>query len=65
MIVKTAPPLRITKNSKGPMEEIDTNHGTNEYDDEEMFLREVIQDDHELLFLDSYLKEALGGGNTI
>ena len=48
------------------MEEIDTNHETNDqYDDEEMFLREVIQDEHELLFLDSYMKEALGGGSTM
>ncbi len=48
------------------MEEIDTSHEKNDqYDDEDMFLNEVIQDDHELLFLDSYLKEALGSGDTI
>lgn len=48
------------------MEEIDTSHETNDqHDDEDMFLREVIQDDHELLFLDSYLKEVFGNGNTI
>lgn len=48
------------------MEDIDT-HETNElYDEEEeMFLRDVIQDEHELLFLDSYLRETLGNGNTI
>ncbi len=48
------------------MEDIDTNHETNDrYDEDDMFLHEVIQDDHELLFLDSYLKEALGSMSTI
>lgn len=48
------------------MEDFDT-HETNElYDEEEeMFLKEVIQDEHDLLMLDSYLRETLGSGNTI
>lgn len=43
------------------------NRETNEtYDEEEdLFMREVIQDDHVLLFLDSYLMETLSTGNTI
>ncbi len=40
------------------MEDIDT-QDFNEHDEEHLFLRAVIQDDHELLFLDSYLREAL------
>ncbi len=44
------------------MEEIDTSHETNDqYDEDEAFLSNVIQDDHELLFLDSYLRDAFGG----
>jgi hypothetical protein len=46
------------------MEDIDTLEGT-EYDEENLFLHEVIQDDHELLFLDCYLREALATVNTI
>ncbi len=30
----------------------------NEYDEETMFLSDVIQEEHELLFLDSYLRES-------
>lgn len=40
------------------MENVDT-LPDNEYDDEGMFLSDVIQDEHELLLLDSYLREAL------
>ncbi len=39
------------------MEDVDTLE-QNEYDDETMFLSDVIQEEHELLFLDSYLREA-------
>ena len=47
------------------MEDIDTHETNDQYDEDDMFLQDVIQDDHELLFLDSYLKEALGSGKTI
>jgi hypothetical protein len=49
------------------MEDIDT-HETNELHGEEeddMFLQEVIQGEHELLFLDSYLKDVFGNTDTI
>lgn len=49
----------------GPMEEFDTHETNEQYDEEEMFLHEVIRDEHELLYLDSYLKEAFGNGSTI
>ena len=42
------------------MEDVDTRE-LNEYDDEDMFLCDVCGDDHELLFLDSYLQEAFRG----
>ena len=42
------------------MEDVDTLE-QNEYDDETMFLSDVIQEEHELLFLDSYLREAFRG----
>lgn len=42
------------------MEELDTLETNEQYDEEEIFLREVIRDEYELLFLDSYLKEAFG-----
>ncbi len=32
----------------------------NDHSDEEMLLNDVIQGDHELLYLDSYLREILG-----
>lgn len=41
------------------MEEID-NEATipdNNIDDEDLFLKEVIGDDHQLLYLDTYLRE--------
>lgn len=48
------------------MEELDNRETNDPYDEEEeMFLKEVIQDEHDLLFLDSYLRETLGTGNTI
>lgn len=48
------------------MEELDTRETNEMYDEEEdLFLREVIQDDHVLLFLDSYLMETLTAGSTI
>jgi hypothetical protein len=49
------------------MEDIDT-HEANELrgdEDEDMFLQEVIQGEHELLYLDSYLKEVFGTVSTI
>ena len=39
------------------MEDVDTLE-LNEIDDETMFLSDVIQQEHELLFLDSYLRES-------
>lgn len=42
------------------MENTDTQDQT-EYDDETVFLSDVIQEEHELLFLDSYLREAFRG----
>ncbi len=42
------------------MEDVDT-HVQSEYDDEAMFLSDVIGEEHELLFLDSYLREAFRG----
>ncbi len=43
------------------MEEIDKEPGKDEIlnEDEDMFLREVIRDDHQLLYLDTYLREVL------
>jgi hypothetical protein len=48
------------------MEELDT-YETNERRDEEdeMFLHEVVQGEHELLFLDSYLRDVFGNSDTI
>lgn len=46
------------------MEDVDIQELT-EYDEDELFLNEVIQDEHDLLFLDSYLKEALAEEKTI
>ncbi len=40
------------------MEDVDTLYGGDERDDERMFLDDVAVDDHEFLFLDSYLREA-------
>ncbi len=42
------------------MEDVDT-HESSDYDDETMFLSEVIQQEHELLLLDSYLRESFRG----
>ncbi len=42
------------------MEDVDT-HEFSQYDDETVFLSDVIQEEHELLFLDSYLREAFRG----
>ncbi len=39
------------------MEYVDTQEQS-EFDDENMFLSDVIQEEHELLFLDSYLRES-------
>lgn len=47
------------------MDDFDTREGNEQYDEDDLFLREVIKDEHELLFLDSYLKEAFGNLNTI
>lgn len=41
------------------MEEVYTQEMTN-HDEEHLFLREVIGDEHELLFLDSYLRDVFG-----
>ncbi len=46
------------------MEDVDTLE-QNEYDDETMFLSDVIQHEHELLFLDSYLREAFRGKSVL
>jgi hypothetical protein len=46
------------------MEDIDTSELTSQYDNEdEMFLNEVAMDEHDLLYLDSYLKETFSGAN--
>jgi hypothetical protein len=45
------------------MDNIDYAEGINcpeEYDDEQMLHEFVIQEDHELYYLDSYLRETLG-----
>ncbi|MDR2911984.1 MAG: hypothetical protein LBV38_01595 [Alistipes sp.] len=42
------------------MDDVDTLE-LNEYDDETMFLNDVVGDEHELLMLDSYLREAFRG----
>ena len=42
------------------MEYVDTQEQS-EFDDENMFLSDVIQEEHELLFLDSYLRESFNG----
>jgi hypothetical protein len=49
------------------MEEIDTYQTSEPHGDEEdtMFLQEVIQGEHELLFLDSYLRDVFGNAETI
>ncbi len=38
------------------MEELDKQE-INEFDEEHIFLRDVVGDEHELLFLDSYLRD--------
>jgi len=43
------------------MEDVDTQE-LDEYDEEAMFLSDVIGEEHDLLFLDSYLREALRAG---
>jgi hypothetical protein len=48
------------------MEDIDTHETSERYDDEdEMFMQEVVQGEHELLFLDSYLKDVFTNSSTI
>ncbi len=42
------------------MDDVDT-HEPDEYDDEAMFLSSVVGEEHELLFLDSYLRESFRG----
>ncbi len=39
------------------MEDVDK-FDNNEYDEEDMFMSDVVGDEHELLFLDSYLRES-------
>lgn len=46
------------------MEDVDT-HESSDYDDETMFLSDVIQEEHELLFLDSYLRESFRGRSPL
>lgn len=44
------------------MQEIDnssTTESENLHDEHELFMKDVIQDDHELLYLDSFLSEIL------
>jgi hypothetical protein len=41
------------------MEDVDTKE-MNEHDEEDMFICDICGDDHELLFLDSYLRESFG-----
>lgn len=41
------------------MEDVDTKE-MNEIDEEDMFLNYVAGDEHELLYLDSYLRETFG-----
>jgi hypothetical protein len=45
------------------MDNIDTQELT-EHDEEHMFLRDVIGDEHELLYLDSYLRDVFGGAGA-
>lgn len=48
------------------MEHLDSRSEPDLYeDDEDMLLREVIRDEHDLLFLDSYLKESLRMNDTL
>jgi hypothetical protein len=42
------------------MEDLDKNDNY-EHDDETMFLSDVVREDHELLFLDSYLRDVFRG----
>lgn len=42
------------------MEDVDTQE-LNEHDEEAMFLSDVIADEHDLLFLDSYLRDTFRG----
>ena len=42
------------------MEDIHTIEMT-DHDEEQMFLRDVVGDEHELLYLDSYLRDVFGG----
>jgi hypothetical protein len=42
------------------MEDVDTKN-MNDRDEEDMFLCDVCDNDHELLFLDSYLRESFKG----
>jgi hypothetical protein len=43
------------------MEDVDT-QVLNEHEEEDLFLCDVCSGDHELLFLDSYLRESFGRG---
>lgn len=43
------------------MENVDTQEFT-DHDEEDMFLSEVVGDEHELLAIDSYLRDVFGGG---
>lgn len=44
------------------MEDLDNSSAkeNRNFDEEEMFLNEVIRGEHDLLFLDTYLKESFG-----
>jgi hypothetical protein len=41
------------------MEDVDTQEMT-DHDEDTLFLRDVVEGDHELLYLDSYLKDVFG-----
>jgi len=45
------------------MEELDNPTGNERLDDEEMFLKYVIREDYELLYLHTYLEAVLASSN--
>lgn len=45
------------------MEDVDIQQN-DDYDEEDLFLRDVISGEHDLLFLDSYMRESLRASGT-
>lgn len=50
----------LLKNFDPPMEDVDTQE-LNDHDEETMFLSDVIGEEYDLLFLDSYLRDTFRG----